>query len=281
MVAESDGAVAVGAWALAPTPRVVLGSLQRRDRVVASGAVAVARRSTTGGAACVDGGLLVSLALPSTDALFEDVSAATLLNRNVRPLLRGLAAAGIPCAYFGRDTLAWRRRPVFVLGLEVTRAGALLVEAIAPWRGPSRVPSAWCTDFERSLTRDRGATSASLSEIVDDARPAIELARAAVGGLCDVIAAERTHVLDRVVPASPDVVAEPDAIVTAWCAPEIVPIGALDVGRVGSAPWVGGDALAPSYALGLGVTAIDRGLPLLGSTWDDVERAAQRAAATR
>jgi hypothetical protein len=170
---------------------------------------------------------------------------------------------------------------VFVLGLEVTRAGAVLIEAIASSRGPLRLPPAWCTDFERSLTRDRGATSASLSELVGDARPALDLARAAVAGMCDAIAADRTNVIDRDLSASPDSATEPDAVVTGWCAPETVPIGALDVGRIGSAPWVGGDALAPSYLLGLGVSAIDRALPLLGSTWDDVARAAQRAAATR
>jgi hypothetical protein len=278
--AESDDAVAVGAWALAPTKRVVLGSLQRRARAVGTCPVAVARRGTTGTAACVDGGLLVSIALPSIDALFEDATAATLLNRNVRPLLRGLAAAGIPCAYFGRDTLVWRRRPVFVLGLEVTRTGAVLVEAIASWRGPLRPPPEWCSDFERSLARDRGASSASLSEIAGDARPAIELARAAVAGMCDAIAADRTNVIDRVAAPSTTPAPELELDVSEWLAPESVPIGALDVGRTGSEPWVGGDLLAPSYALGHAVTAIDHGLPLIGATWDDVARAARRAVAT-
>ena len=277
---ESDDAIAVGAWALAPTKRVVLGSLQRRARVVGSCPVAVARRGTTGTAACIDGGLLVSIALPSIDALFEDAIPATLLNRNVRALLRGLAAAGIPCSYFGRDTLVWRRRPVFVLGLEVTRAGGVLVEAIASWRGPLRLPPAWCTDFERSLARDRGATSASLSEIVGDARTAIDLARAAVAGMCDAIAADRTNVIDRDLSASPDSATEPDAVVTGWCAPETVPIGALDVGRVGSEPWVGGDVLAASCALGSAAATVDHGLPLLGATWDDIARSARRALAT-
>ena len=64
----------------------------------------VVRRRTTGTAAWIGRrALWCSLALPAVDALYDDATLPTLLNRNVRPWLRGFTRSGIPAAYFGRE----------------------------------------------------------------------------------------------------------------------------------------------------------------------------------
>ena len=116
---------------------LVLGRLQRadtlRERSPAPFDIAIERRCTTGTEAWVSGPALYhALALPRVDALYPDASARTLLNRNLRALLRGYTAAGVPLRYFGTEVLALLGHPVALVGYEQTRAGAVLIGLEAP-----------------------------------------------------------------------------------------------------------------------------------------------------
>lgn len=126
---------------------LVLGSLQREDtlrqRSPARFDVALEQRCTTGTEAQVSGASLYhALALPRVDALFPDATARTLLNRNLRALLRGYTAAGVPLRYFGTEVLALLGHPVALVGYEQTSAGAVLIEVLIGLESPCVVRSA-------------------------------------------------------------------------------------------------------------------------------------------
>jgi hypothetical protein len=126
---------------------LVLGRLQRedtlRERSPARFDVAIERRVTTGTEAQVSGAALYhALALPRVDALFPDASARTLLNRNLRALLRGYTAAGVPLRYFGTEVLALLGHPVALVGYERNESGAVLIEVLIGLEAPCVVRSA-------------------------------------------------------------------------------------------------------------------------------------------
>jgi hypothetical protein len=126
---------------------LVLGRLQRadtlRERSPARFDLAIEHRCTTGTEARLSGAVLYhALALPRVDALFPDATARTLLNRNLRPLLRGYTAAGIPLRYFGTEVLALLGHPVALVGYEHSGAGAVLIEVLIGLESPCVVRSA-------------------------------------------------------------------------------------------------------------------------------------------
>ncbi|MFO0676948.1 MAG: hypothetical protein U0169_10455 [Polyangiaceae bacterium] len=87
----------------------------------------------------------VGLALSSTTA-FTDATAATIVNRHVRPLLRALAKENVPASYGGRDFVACVKTPVAWVGFQhdgSSRRAAF--EALVAVRSPFTVPgrSSW------------------------------------------------------------------------------------------------------------------------------------------
>jgi hypothetical protein len=284
--AEREEKVACGAW-IAPAERViVLGRMQHAGRVLTSldlGDWSVARRATTGTAAAVDGALVVSVALPAIDTVFRDATMRTVVNRNVRLLLAGLRSASVAAAYFGREWIAWQRRPLAVLGLEMTPSGAVLLEALFTLRGSLVLPRELTTDAERAVDRYPGKMTASLGEAVGERAP-LDAARAIVDGIAERVGGD-TLELKSIAEAPPSETAEVGRVTSLESplptgalsvAPRQVPIGWLDVARSPGGMWVGGDVLAPSFALGLGAPPPD-GAPMEGASWDDVQRARDAA----
>ena len=126
---------------------LLLGRLQREDtlrgRSPASFGASPLRRLTTGTEAQLCGPVLYhALALPRVDALFPDASPRTLLNRNLRAILRGYTAAGVPLRYFGTEVLALLGRPVALVGYDQSDSGAVLIEVLIGLRAPCVVRSA-------------------------------------------------------------------------------------------------------------------------------------------
>jgi hypothetical protein len=126
---------------------LVLGALQREDtlrlRSPARFDGRVARRATTGTEAQLSGPVLYhALALPSVSTLFPDASARTLLNRNLRAVLRGYTAAGVPLRYFGTEVLALLGQPVALVGYDQAESGAILIEVLIGLEAPCVVRSA-------------------------------------------------------------------------------------------------------------------------------------------
>lgn len=188
---ELDGALELGARALTWTQQhgvpllasaccdasaVVLGALQREDtlrqRSTARFSLGLKRRLTTGTEAELEGAVLYhALALPRVDALFADASARTLLNRNLRAILRGYTAAGVPLRYFGTEVLALLGHPVALVGYEQSASGAVLIEVLIGLEKPCVVRPA--------LKRE---APAALREIVKSSEaPRDFLARATAG----------------------------------------------------------------------------------------------------
>ncbi len=267
--------VALGAWELEPGSQIVLGALQHAGRVLRSVERDVVRRSTSGAAAQVDGGLLLSMALSSIDAIFPDATTRTVLNRNVRPWLGALAEAGLGCTYLGRDVLSLRRDPLFLLGLDVAPDGALLLEAIASARSSIALPQDRATDLERALDRHRGRRPVALDEVTGGRAP-LELGRRVLRSLVERLAPASLHMAGS--PPSPHAdrrvislhdPAPPDAT---FVPPKAVPIGWLDLAKTSHGGWIGGDVLAPVHALG--AVLPDRrptgNEPIDGARWSDV-----------
>lgn len=132
----------------------VLGAFQRVAEVASdpqgrsaasaepSHARAVHRRASGGPAiAASDGVVWVQLALARPGALVP-CSAAQIVNRYVRPLLRALTRLGATSSYFGRDWISTAHRPTAWVGFAHERSsGRSLFEAFVPvrspwWRGP-------------------------------------------------------------------------------------------------------------------------------------------------
>jgi hypothetical protein len=278
--AEAREALAAGAWVVPDAKVIVLGRMQHARRVLAGAQPAgwqVARRVTTGTAVALDGGLLVSVALPAIDSVFRDATVRTVLNRNVRLFLAGLRSAGVPAAYFGREWLAWQRRPLAVCGLEMTPSGALLLEAFFSMRGSLALPREVTTDVERSVERYAGKPPASLEEAAGG-RGAGALASAILAGIVERAGLDPLDHQPIASSIDTDVVTLESPLPSGSKAlpPRQVPIGWLDLALTPGGMWVGGDALAPSYALGLGAPPPD-GAPMEGASWVDVQRARDTA----
>jgi lipoate-protein ligase A len=259
------------ATSLVSGPAVVLGAVQRAGRVVnlgraASAGVSVLRRATTGCAAWIGGdGLVFTVALPHVAALFADATQRTLLNRNVRAFLKGFSRAGAMAHYFGRDFISLRQRPAVLIGFDVTPSGAVLIEAFAGNDEPPALPDDIKSHEERALDRWLSKEPASLSEVLPGAQAA-DIARAVLEGFAERVQAERVQ-MERVEllldldeldegrfqrihdPRDP----VPEGLVVG--SPVPVPIGWVEAaaeafGRPeGQRLWVGGDVLAPRWAL--------------------------------
>lgn len=168
---------------------LVLGRLQReetlRTRSAARFDVPVLRRTTTGTEAQLSGAVLYhALALPRVDALFPDASARTLLNRNLRALLRGYAAAGVPFRYFGTEVLAVLGRPVALVGYDQAESGAVVIEVLVGLDGACVVRPA--------LKRE---PPAGLYEVLRGEPAPHDLLQRAVGGMVERLAASVEEVL--------------------------------------------------------------------------------------
>lgn len=247
-------------------PAVLLGSVQRAGRVVdleacARERVDVFRRASSGTAAYVGRrALFFSLALPHPRALAPDTTPATLLNRNVRGFLKGFSRAGALAHYFGREWIAVAHRPAALLGFDVTPAGAVLLEVVAPLEASLALPASITAPEERALDRWRGRIPLALGDALPRPRAAEELAREVCEGLAARWAATLRPASDDVLGSLAPLVAlsdprdpvPPDLVLGPAVA---VPIGALEaaanhgtrdaVQRI----WLGGDVLAPSHVL--------------------------------
>ncbi|MRG92615.1 lipoyl protein ligase domain-containing protein [Polyangium spumosum] len=262
--AEQAQAVHV-ALSLVDGPAVVLGAAQRAGRVVELAActtrgVVVLRRATTGTAAWLGGrGLVVTLALPHVAALVADATPRTLLNRNVRPLLRGFSHAGALAHYFGREWISLRKRPAALLGFDVTPSGAVLIEVFVGHDEPIALPTSLTSVHERALDRFGGKQPTSLSEIMPSAAPEAFAHALLEGFLARVeepatALAQDTGELDTspFAPITSALDPVPEAFVLHPAAR--VPIGWLE--SASTSPeggerhvWLGGDVLAPRFAL--------------------------------
>jgi hypothetical protein len=221
---------------------LVLGRLQREDTLRARSParfdVQVARRATTGTEAQLEGAVLYhALALPRVDALFSDASARTLLNRNLRPLLRGYAAAGVPFRYFGTEVLAVLGHPVALVGYDQTAAGAVLIEVLIGLENPCVVRPA--------LKRE---PPAALYPLLRRSPPVHELLLAAVNGVVDRLGAIPSDVAASLPPASATANYQPPTANSPPPATVSIPLGVVEA-VVAPAVRVSGDLLVGRAAL--------------------------------
>jgi hypothetical protein len=250
---ELDGALELGARALAWTEvsgrpllasasftaqALVLGSLQRVDTLRARSSARfegrMARRFSTGTEAQLDGAVLYhALALPRVDALFSDASARTLLNRNLRSILRGYTAAGVPLRYFGTEVLALLGHPVALVGYDQTANGAVLIEVLIGLENPCVVRPA--------LRRE---PPASLFGLLRRESPRHEFLQRALSGICERLALTPLDVSSAL--PSPRAVVEPAA--TLPPAAVAVPLGVVEA-VIQPHPRVTGDLLISRAAL--------------------------------
>jgi hypothetical protein len=117
-------------------PTLILGAFQRAagclpEKSKLPPTLNVAQRWSGGPTVFADkGSIHLWLFLPSVDAL-EPCDTQRLLNRHVRPLLKGLTRAGAQAAYFGRDWITIQRRPAAWIGFaHHAEHGSAIVEAI-------------------------------------------------------------------------------------------------------------------------------------------------------
>jgi hypothetical protein len=260
---------------------LVLGQLQREETLRARSAarfdVPVLRRTTTGTEAQLSGAVLYhALALPRVDALFSDASARTLLNRNLRALLRGYAAAGVPLRYFGTEVLAVLGRPVALVGYEQVESGAVLIEVLIGLGGACVVRPA--------LKRE---PPAGLYEVLRSEPAPHDLLRRAVNGILERLSASVEEVqptlgaplANMTFEGTPSAVAVPLGVVEAVVAPRVGFSGDLlvssaalrQVERLAQQAYQAGAALSDEVLLPL------RGCPLDGARPADLLQALQLA----
>ena len=244
---DLDGALALGRQALllAEQGRTVLLSASLEEQALVLGALQlestlrgrsparfdqrIARRLTTGTEAQLTGAVLYhALALPRVDSLYPDASARTLMNRNLRALLRGYTAAGVPLRYFGTEVLALLGHPVALVGYDVSESGAVLLEVLVGLENPCVVRSA--------LKRE---PPAALYPLLRRSPPPAEFLRVAVDGIVSRLEATGVDVaLPEVASAAtleepstaPSSVGIPLGVVEAVAAPRLRIFGDLLVG---------------------------------------------------
>jgi hypothetical protein len=221
---------------------LVLGSLQREDTLQARSParfdVQVARRFSTGTEAQLEGAVLYhALALPRVDALYSDASARTLLNRNLRPLLRGYAAAGVPFRYFGTEVLAVLGHPVALVGYDQTAAGGVLIEVLIGLENPCVVRPA--------LKREQPA---ALYPLLRRSPPAHELLLASLAGIVDRLGAAAIDVAASLPPASETANCQLPTANSAALATVAIPLGVVEA-VLAPAVRITGDLLVGSAAL--------------------------------
>ncbi|HEY8073877.1 MAG TPA: hypothetical protein VIF62_07205 [Labilithrix sp.] len=124
-----DGPITADAELVVAVPRdeaIVLGAFQRACDVADRDAPLVRRGS--GGAAARVGPGSVWIQLAMKDAR---IAPEKILNRLVRPLLRGMTKAGATARYFGRDWVSVDHRPAALVAFaHDSRSDALVFEAI-------------------------------------------------------------------------------------------------------------------------------------------------------
>ncbi len=247
------------------SPAVVLGATQRAGRVVdlaacESAGVPVLRRATTGCAAAMHPtSILWTLALPHVAALMPDATLATLLNRNVRLLLRGLLAAGAQAAYLGRDHIAVRHQAAVLLGYEVARDGRVLIEALGGYEVSTALPHS--LEAREARLPSRGRVPVALMGCVRDEFTPSTLARRVIEGAAERAEAELLWEIPAAVTGFETVRDALDPL-PAGATPEatrLVPIGCVESA---TGPWVGGDALTATWWLGDFAKAFEEGAEL-------------------
>jgi hypothetical protein len=277
---------------------VVLGAAQRAGRVVDLEACSrerarVLRRISAGTAAYVSGrALMWTLALPSVSALMPDATARTLLNRNVRPFLRGLKSGGLLAQYFGREWIAVKHAPAALLGFDVARDGAVLLEVIAGFDAPIAIPDALSTPLERAIDRWRSKAPVALVDLAASPRAPEDLARLVLEAIVMQAGADREEIsIDTLGSLQPVVMVsnplDPVPPNLTLSAPERVPVGWIEAAAASSGgAWVGGDVLAPAWlfdAIARSEAAgepPDPGLedaPIEGATLGDLRAAVRQA----
>jgi hypothetical protein len=220
---------------------LVLGSLQREDTLRARSPARfegqVTRRYSTGTEAQLDGAVLYhALTLPRVNTLFSDASARTLLNRNLRALLRGYAAAGVPFRYFGTEVLAVLGHPVALVGYDQTASGAVLIEVLIGLESPCVVRPA--------LKRE---PPAALYPLLRRSPPAHELLLTAVTGLVDRLGVTASEVAASLPPAAARACQLPTAN-SPKPASVTIPLGVVEA-VLQPQPRITGDLLAGTAAL--------------------------------
>jgi hypothetical protein len=251
---DLDGALELGGRALAWTEAhgrpllasasftadaLVLGCWQReatlRTRSSARFDVRVVRRRSSGTEAQLEGAVLYhALTLPRVDALFGDASARTLLNRNLRALLRGYTAVGVPFRYFGTEVLALLGHPVALVGYDQSASGAVLIELLVGLENPCVVRPA--------LKRE---PPAALYPLLRRAPPAHQFLGQAVAGIADRLEATPVDVAAALPAPAGGVAAPPDGAVAASIP---IPLGVVEA-VVAPTPRITGDLLVGSAAL--------------------------------
>ena len=287
--AEARGTTALSV-SVVHGPAVILGAMQRTGRVVDLRAceragAAVLRRATAGTAAWIgEAGILVALALPHVAAIAEDATARTLLNRNVRPFLRAFTRAGAMAHYFGREWISVRKRPAALVGFDVTRKGAVLIEVMMGFEQAIALPVELATSDERAVDRFMGKTPAGLSEIVSDQQCmqfAERLAQA-------MVPEGANHILEEALVTKganhfSAITSDMDPLPIGFVPQTLVrvPIGYLETAVAQDDPaqsWLGGDVLAPRWLYADVVaqrrSLSSRSVPIEGATLEDMLRAA-------
>ena len=267
------------------TDALVLGRLQREDtlrgRSAARFDVRISRRRSTGTEAQLDGAVLYhALTLPRVDALFADASPRTLLNRNLRALLRGYTAAGVPLRYFGTEVLALLAHPVALVGYEQLESGAVLIEVLIGLEKPCVVRPA--------LKRE---PPSALYPLLRSAPPAHELLQRAVAGTVARLGRTPVDVATSLpVPEAvagplelqtPAAVSIPLGVVEAVASPRVQITGDLLVSTAALARFeaLAGQALARAEQPTNDLLAAFDGSPLDGAKPTDVLQALSLAAA--
>jgi len=122
----------------------VLGRFQRATTVLRDpGRAAAALRRRTGGV-CLSlgaGQVYVAITTPRWTTIWEDATPRTILQRAVRPLLRGLSLLGPVAQWSGLDWISVAHRPVAWVGWEIAPSDATLFEAVVAVRDPFLPPA--------------------------------------------------------------------------------------------------------------------------------------------
>lgn len=217
---------------------LVLGSLQReatlRGRSAARFERRIARRRSSGTEAQLEGAVVYhALTLPRVDALFGDAKARTLLNRNLRAVLRGYAAVGVPFRYFGTEVLAVLGHPVALVGYDQLASGAVLIELLIGLENPCVVRPA--------LKRE---PPAALFPLLRQTPHAHDFLCKAVSGIVDRLGATPVDVA-AALPMAPAV---PELLPSAVVASVKIPLGVVEA-AVTPELRITGDLLVGSAAL--------------------------------
>lgn len=229
--AEANGCPALVS-ATTDAQALVLGKLQREDTLRGRSPArfdGVRRRFTTGTEAQLEGQVLYhALCLPRLNALYGDTSARTLLNRNLRALLRGYTAAGVPLRYFGTEVLALLGHPVALVGYDQVASGAVLIEIFVGLDAPCVARPALLREPPRGL-----------AEVMKRELSGPELLERAARGVVERLSASTVDV------ELPEATIEPSSLPTTPAASVSVPLGVVEA----AGARVTGDLLVSCAAL--------------------------------